>query len=75
MSLPAVADPMVVVTKTRSAPEPGRITVFADDLAEGLYTYALVIDDKMVDSKKMLRSSGLRFTRPRNETVAHAAHA
>ena len=34
----------------------GRLFVFADDLTEGLYTYALVVDDKTVGSKQMVKS-------------------
>ena len=34
----------------------GRVFVFGDDLSDGLYTYALVIDEKRVDSKQMIKS-------------------
>ena len=34
----------------------GRVFVFGDDLSDGLYTYALVIDKKTVDSKQMIKS-------------------
>jgi hypothetical protein len=33
----------------------GSVTVYADDLSSGLYTYNLVIEDRVVDSKKMVR--------------------
>ena len=35
----------------------GRMFVFGDDLSDGLYRYALVIDEKTVDSKQMIKSS------------------
>jgi len=34
----------------------GRLFVFADNLTEGLYTYALVVDDKTIGSKQMSKS-------------------
>ena len=34
----------------------GRLFVFGDDLSDGLYTYALVIDQRTVDSKRMIKS-------------------
>jgi hypothetical protein len=34
----------------------GQVNVFADDLSDGLYTYALVVDGRMVDSKRMEKS-------------------
>ena len=34
----------------------GRLFVFADDLTEGLYTYALVVDHKTMGSKQMVKS-------------------
>ena len=34
----------------------GRVIVFADDLGEGPYTYALVLDGRVVDSKTMVKS-------------------
>jgi len=34
----------------------GRVFVYGDDLSDGLYTYALVIDGQMVDSKQMIKS-------------------
>jgi hypothetical protein len=33
----------------------GRLFIFADDLRAGLYTYALVIDDRTVGSKQMVK--------------------
>lgn len=33
----------------------GQLNVFASDLSNGLYTYTLVVDGKIVDSKKMLK--------------------
>jgi hypothetical protein len=33
----------------------GSVTVFADDLSKGTYTYSLVIDGREVDSKKMVK--------------------
>jgi len=34
----------------------GRVFVFGNDLTDGRYTYALVIDEKTVDSKQMIKS-------------------
>lgn len=34
---------------------PGSLTIFADDLSHGLYTYSLVIDGKTMDTKKMIK--------------------
>lgn len=33
----------------------GQLTVFADDLSSGIYTYALVADGAVVDTKKMVK--------------------
>lgn len=33
----------------------GQINVFADDLTSGIYSYVLVVDGKVVDTKKMIR--------------------
>lgn len=33
----------------------GSLTVFANDLSHGIYTYSLVIDGKTIDTKKMVR--------------------
>jgi hypothetical protein len=43
-----------VDVKTRGA---GQLTVFANDLTNGLYTYSLVIDGKVFDTKKMLKQN------------------
>jgi hypothetical protein len=34
----------------------GRLFIFADDLRAGRYTYTLVVDERTVDSKQMLKS-------------------
>ena len=34
----------------------GRVVVFGDDLADGPYRYALVLDGRVVDSKTMVKS-------------------
>jgi hypothetical protein len=34
----------------------GSVTVYADDLSNGLYTYNLVIEDRVVESKKMMKN-------------------
>ena len=34
----------------------GRLFIFADDLRAGLYTYALVVDERKVSSKQMVKS-------------------
>lgn len=33
----------------------GQINVFADDLSSGIYTYTLVIDGKIIETKKMIK--------------------
>jgi trimeric autotransporter adhesin len=33
----------------------GQLTVFANDLSNGIYTYALVADGQVMDSKKMVK--------------------
>ncbi len=34
----------------------GQVTVFASDLSNGLYTYTLVVDGKIMDTKKMVKN-------------------
>lgn len=34
----------------------GQLNVFASDLSIGIYTYTLVVDGKIIDSKKMIRN-------------------
>lgn len=34
----------------------GQLNVFASDLSNGIYTYTLVVDGRIVDSKKMIRN-------------------
>ena len=34
----------------------GQLFIFADDLRAGLYTYALVVDERKVSSKQMVKS-------------------
>jgi hypothetical protein len=34
----------------------GEITVYADDLTSGMYIYSLIIDDKIIDSKRMVKN-------------------
>ncbi|MBI3509398.1 MAG: T9SS type A sorting domain-containing protein [Bacteroidetes bacterium] len=34
----------------------GQLNVFADDLSNGIYTYALVVDGQVMDSKKMVKT-------------------
>ncbi len=34
----------------------GQLNVFADDLSNGIYTYSLVVDGKVIDSKKMTKT-------------------
>jgi hypothetical protein len=34
----------------------GSLTVFANDLSNGIYTYTLVADGKIVETKKMVKS-------------------
>jgi hypothetical protein len=34
----------------------GQLNVFASDLSNGIYTYTLIVDGKIVDSKKMIKS-------------------
>ncbi|MFZ6010544.1 MAG: T9SS type A sorting domain-containing protein, partial [Bacteroidota bacterium] len=33
----------------------GRLNVFANDLSNGIYTYTLVVDGQIIDTKKMIR--------------------
>lgn len=33
----------------------GQLNVFADDLSNGIYTYALFVDGKIIDTKKMVK--------------------
>ncbi|MGQ0829881.1 MAG: T9SS type A sorting domain-containing protein, partial [Bacteroidota bacterium] len=33
----------------------GQLNVFANDLSNGVYTYTLVVDGKIIESKKMLK--------------------
>lgn len=33
----------------------GQLNVFANDLTNGIYTYTLVVDDKIIETKKMLK--------------------
>jgi hypothetical protein len=34
----------------------GQLNVFASDLTNGIYTYTLVVDGRVIDSKKMIKS-------------------
>ena len=34
----------------------GSLVVFASDLSSGLYTYTLVCDGKVIDTKKMVKN-------------------
>jgi hypothetical protein len=34
----------------------GTLHVYASDLSSGMYTYALIVDGKMIDSKKMMKT-------------------
>ena len=33
----------------------GQLNVFANDLSNGMYTYTLVVDGKIIDTKKMVK--------------------
>jgi hypothetical protein len=33
----------------------GQINVFANDLSNGVYTYTLVVDGKIIDTKRMVK--------------------
>jgi hypothetical protein len=33
----------------------GLVNVFADNLSSGLYTYSLIVDGKVIDTKKMIK--------------------
>ncbi|HTL82228.1 MAG TPA: T9SS type A sorting domain-containing protein, partial [Bacteroidia bacterium] len=35
----------------------GQLNVFADDLSNGIYTYALVVDGQVMDSKRMVKTN------------------
>lgn len=45
------------IVKTMDVEQRGKgvITVFADDLSTGVYTYTLIIDGKAIDSKRMIK--------------------
>ena len=34
----------------------GQLNVFANDLTNGVYTYTLVVDDKIIDTKRMVKN-------------------
>ena len=34
----------------------GTLDLYASDLSSGMYTYALIVDGKMIDSKKMMKT-------------------
>ncbi len=34
----------------------GSLNVFANDLTNGVYTYTLVVDGKVIDTKKMIKN-------------------
>jgi len=34
----------------------GQLNVFADDLSNGIYSYALVADGQVIDTKQMVKS-------------------
>jgi trimeric autotransporter adhesin len=46
---------VVIKTVDITAEGPGSLTVFANDLSNGMYTYSLVVDGKIMDSKKMIK--------------------
>ncbi len=35
----------------------GQLNVFANDLSNGLYVYSLIVDGKLIDTKKMVKSN------------------
>jgi hypothetical protein len=45
----------VIKTVDITAKGPGSLTVFADDLSHGIYTYTLVVDGKTISSYKMIK--------------------
>jgi len=34
----------------------GKLTVFADDLSSGIYSYSLVVDGKIAETKRMTKT-------------------
>ncbi|WP_317898133.1 tail fiber domain-containing protein [Aurantibacillus circumpalustris] len=48
-------DGMVIKTINITEKGSGSLSVFANDLSHGMYTYTLVIDGKTIDSKKMIK--------------------
>jgi hypothetical protein len=52
MNINGVVIKTVNITRTGK----GEITVYADDLTSGMYIYSLIIDDKIIDSKRMVKN-------------------
>lgn len=46
---------IIIKTVDITAKGTGSLTVFANDLTHGIYTYSLVIDGKTIDTKKMIK--------------------
>lgn len=47
----------LINTMDITEPGEGQIQVFANDLSSGIYTYTLVVDGQIVDSKKMVKTN------------------
>ena len=48
-------DGKVIKTADITAKGPGRLNVFANDLSSGMYSYSLIVDGKIIDTKKMVK--------------------
>lgn len=46
---------VILKTETIESRNAGSLEVFASDLSSGLYTYTLVCDGKVIDTKKMVK--------------------
>lgn len=47
---------LVNTAELKASAGQGRLDVFASDLTNGIYTYTLVVDGKIIDSKKMIKT-------------------
>ena len=45
----------VIKTADISQPRKGQVNVFAKDISRGFYTYTLIVDEKTIETKKMIK--------------------
>ncbi len=48
-------DGKIIRTVDITAKGKGQLNVFANDLSNGLYVYSLIVDGKIIDTKKMVK--------------------